>query len=72
MARRALPEKIDMAPEYQVAPDLQDNMNALAIHQRDIMEKYGEGLPYERERIVHESRFYMAQMLKPCWRRGND
>ncbi|WP_290607760.1 DUF3102 domain-containing protein, partial [Arsenophonus sp. ENCA] len=59
-----------MTPEYQVAPDLQDNMNTLAIHQRDIMEKYGEGLPYERERIVHEARFYMAQSAEAMLEAG--
>ncbi|WP_334473699.1 hypothetical protein [Arsenophonus sp. PmNCSU2021_1] len=47
-----------------------NNLNALAEHQQAIMDKYGEGLPYERERIVHEARFYMAQSAEAMLEAG--
>ncbi|MGL9774168.1 MAG: DUF3102 domain-containing protein, partial [Sodalis sp. (in: enterobacteria)] len=61
MSKKALPITAEIAPEQPLAPNLMNNLNALAEHQQTIMDKYGEGLPYERERIVHEARFYMAQ-----------
>ncbi|MGL9772927.1 MAG: DUF3102 domain-containing protein [Sodalis sp. (in: enterobacteria)] len=61
MGRKALPMTAEIALEQPLAPNLMNNLNALAEHQQTIMDKYGEGLPYERERIVHEARFYMAQ-----------
>ncbi|WP_334470168.1 DUF3102 domain-containing protein [Arsenophonus sp. PmNCSU2021_1] len=70
MGRKALPMMAEIAPEQPLAPDLMNNLNALAEHQQAIMEKYGEGLPYERERIVHEARFYMAQSAEAMLEAG--
>ncbi|MDR5611047.1 MULTISPECIES: DUF3102 domain-containing protein [unclassified Arsenophonus] len=70
MGRKALPMTAEIAPEQPLAPDLMNNLNALAEHQQAIMEKYGEGLPYERERIVHEARFYMAQSAEAMLEAG--
>ncbi|EAO8179802.1 DUF3102 domain-containing protein [Salmonella enterica] len=45
-----------------VAPDnLSVDLNEISQHRVAIMEQFGEGLPYERTRIVHETRFYMSQ-----------
>nr|CBA75524.1 phage transcriptional regulator [Arsenophonus nasoniae] len=60
----------EITPEQPLAPDLMNNLNALAEHQQAIMDKYGEGLPYERERIVHEARFYMAQSAEAMLEAG--
>ncbi|MBG6240421.1 MAG: DUF3102 domain-containing protein [Candidatus Symbiopectobacterium sp. Clec_Harlan] len=60
----------EIAPEQPLAPDLMNNLNALAEHQQAIMDKYGEGLPYQRERIVHEARFYMAQSAEAMLEAG--
>uniref|UniRef100_A0A1A9WW59 HTH cro/C1-type domain-containing protein n=1 Tax=Glossina brevipalpis TaxID=37001 RepID=A0A1A9WW59_9MUSC len=60
----------EIAPEQPLAPDLMNNLNALAKHQQAIMDKYGEGLPYQRERIVHEARFYMAQSAEAMLEAG--
>ncbi|WP_334469234.1 DUF3102 domain-containing protein [Arsenophonus sp. PmNCSU2021_1] len=70
MGRKALPITAEIAPEQPLAPDLMNNLNALAEHQQAIMDKYGEGLPYERERIVHEARFYMAQSAEAMLEAG--
>ena len=34
------------------------------------MQQFGDGLPYERERIVHEARFYMAQSAESMLEAG--
>ncbi|WP_406707050.1 DUF3102 domain-containing protein, partial [Sodalis sp.] len=70
MGRKALPMTAEIAPEQPLKPDLMNNLNALAEHQQAIMDKYGEGLPYERERIVHEARFYMAQSAEAMLEAG--
>ncbi|BGI52595.1 MAG: DUF3102 domain-containing protein [Candidatus Hamiltonella defensa (Ceratovacuna japonica)] len=70
MGRKALPMAAEIAPEQPLTPDLMNNLNALAEHQQAIMEKYGEGLPYQRERIVHEARFYMAQSAEAMLEAG--
>ncbi len=70
MGRKALPMTAEIAPEQPLKPDLMNNLNALAEHQQAIMEKYGEGLPYQRERIVHEARFYMAQSAEAMLEAG--
>lgn len=35
--------------------------NQMSEHAHLVVEKFGDGLPYERERIIHEAQFYMAQ-----------
>ncbi|ECG5643212.1 DUF3102 domain-containing protein [Salmonella enterica subsp. enterica serovar Poona] len=44
-----------------VSDSLHVDLNAITQHRMAIMEQFGEGLPYERTRIVHEARFYMSQ-----------
>jgi hypothetical protein len=70
MGRKALPMPADITPEQPLTPDLMNNLNALAEHQQAIMDKYGEGLPYQRERIVHEARLYMAQSAEAMLEAG--
>ncbi len=36
------------------------------------MARFGDGLPYERERIVHEARFYMAQSAEAMLEAGRN
>lgn len=61
MARKpTTPQIID--PIDGVVPDnLSVELNEISQHRVAIMEQFGEGLPYDRERIVHETKFYMAQ-----------
>lgn len=45
-----------------VVPDnLNVELNKITNHRMVIMDQFGEGLPYERTRIIHETKFYMAQ-----------
>ncbi|EJE7848221.1 DUF3102 domain-containing protein [Salmonella enterica] len=61
MARKPIPtQTIDVIDG--AAPDnLSVELNEISQHRVAIMERFGEGLPYDRERIVHETKFYMAQ-----------
>lgn len=42
----------------------------MAEHRLEIMQQFGEGLPYERDRIVHETKFYMAQSAEAMLEAG--
>ncbi|WP_422389271.1 hypothetical protein [Arsenophonus endosymbiont of Crataerina pallida] len=44
--------------------------NAEKSAQQEVMARFGDGLPYERERIVHEARFYMAQSAEAMLEAG--
>ncbi|MFT8211467.1 MAG: DUF3102 domain-containing protein [Symbiopectobacterium sp.] len=46
------------------------NLNAMSEHRLVIMQQFGDGLPYERDRIVHETRFYMAQSAEAMLEAG--
>ncbi|EAA7438884.1 DUF3102 domain-containing protein [Salmonella enterica subsp. enterica serovar Glostrup] len=54
-----------------IVPDsLNVELNEIAQHRMAIMEQFGEGLPYDRNRIVHETRFYMAQSAEAMLEAG--
>ncbi|WP_231752103.1 DUF3102 domain-containing protein [Burkholderia sp. MSMB1498] len=44
--------------------------NALAAHSAAVAEQFGDGLPYERARVVNEARFYMAQSAEAMLEAG--
>lgn len=69
MARIKTPP-LELVADAALARDLDENLNALSQHQTRIMQQYGEGLPYERDRIVHEARFYMAQSAEAMLEAG--
>jgi len=39
-------------------------------HQMSVMEQFGDGLPYERSRLITEARFYMAQSAEAMLEAG--
>jgi hypothetical protein len=39
---------------------VRNTANVASEHSQQVMTAYGEGLPYDRSRVVHEARFYMA------------
>ncbi|EKR1729463.1 TPA_asm: DUF3102 domain-containing protein [Salmonella enterica subsp. enterica serovar Madelia] len=54
-----------------IVPDsLNVKLNEIAQHRMAVMEQFGEGLPYDRSRIVHETRFYMAQSAEAMLEAG--
>ncbi len=57
------PDNITIAMEGGaiVYPEKSEEKSA----QQDVMARFGDGLPYERERIVHEARFYAGRRRRP-------
>ncbi|HIF3110320.1 TPA: DUF3102 domain-containing protein [Salmonella enterica] len=70
MARKPTEMQV-VEPLNGVVPDgLHVDLNAITQHRVAIMEQFGEGLPYDRNRIVHEARFYMAQSAEAMLEAG--
>ncbi|MGF3694322.1 DUF3102 domain-containing protein, partial [Salmonella enterica] len=61
MARKPVSTQIIDTIDGAVPDNLSVELNEISQHRIAIMEQFGEGLPYDRERIVHETKFYMAQ-----------
>ncbi|EBN1942709.1 DUF3102 domain-containing protein [Salmonella enterica] len=58
-------------PINGVVPDnLSVELNEIAQHRIAIMEQFGEGLPYERTRVIHEAKFYMSQSAEAMLEAG--
>jgi hypothetical protein len=53
-----------------IAHSITETTNQAAEHSLQIMDSYGEGLPYDRSRVVHEARFYMAQSAEAMLEAG--
>jgi len=60
----------DLNAEVPLSDDLNISLNTMAQHRVEIMQQFGDGLPYERDRIVHEARFYMAQSAEAMLEAG--
>ncbi|HCK1903925.1 TPA: DUF3102 domain-containing protein, partial [Proteus mirabilis] len=60
----------ELVENSQLSDDINVNLNAMAEHRLEIMQQFGEGLPYERDRIVHETKFYMAQSAETMLEAG--
>ncbi|EPK4543365.1 DUF3102 domain-containing protein [Serratia marcescens] len=60
----------NLVEDMQFSEDLSANQNEMAIRQQEVMAQFGDGLPYERDRIVHEARFYMAQSAEAMLEAG--
>lgn len=70
MARKPTEMQV-VEPLNGVVPDgLHVDLNAITQYRVAIMEQFGEGLPYDRNRIVHEARFYMAQSAEAMLEAG--
>ncbi|MGV2287294.1 DUF3102 domain-containing protein [Trinickia sp. YCB016] len=71
MARKSLPRPAP-AGDTLIAeqPSLASAANQLSAHSAAIAERFGDGLPYDRARIVNEARFYMAQSAEAMLEAG--
>lgn len=70
MGRTKSPMSTDQNAEVPLSDDLNISLNTMAQHRVEIMQQFGDGLPYERDRIVHEARFYMAQSAEAMLEAG--
>ncbi|KWD09660.1 hypothetical protein WM34_29470 [Burkholderia ubonensis] len=51
-------------------PAMAEAANVLAARSAMVAEQFGDGLPYERNRVVNEARFYMAQSAEAMLEAG--
>lgn len=70
MARPTNTHLVQLVEDVPLADDLQVNLNTMSEHRLQIMAQFGDGLPYQRDRIVHEARFYMAQSAEAMLEAG--
>ena len=70
MGRTKSPINTELNADVPLSDDLNVSLNAMTQHRMEIMQQFGDGLPYERERIVHEARFYMAQSAESMLEAG--
>lgn len=63
-------QPIELVEDVPLSSDLNISLNAMTEHRLEIMQQFGDGLPYERDRIIHEARFYMAQSAESMLEAG--
>lgn len=67
---RTKSQPVGLVEDAPLTDGLSVNLNAMTEHRLEIMQQFGDGLPYERDRIVHETRFYMAQSAEAMLEAG--
>lgn len=67
---RTKSQPVELMEDAPLSDGLNVNLNAMTEHRLEIMQQFGDGLPYERNRIVHETRFYMAQSAEAMLEAG--
>lgn len=67
---RTKSQPVELMEDAPLSDGLNVNLNAMSEHRLEIMQQFGDGLPYERDRIVHETRFYMAQSAEAMLEAG--
>ena len=67
---RTKSQSVELVEDAPLGGDLNISLNAMTEHRLEIMQQFRNGLPYERDRIVHEPRFYMAQSAEAMLEAG--
>ncbi|EGA3601758.1 DUF3102 domain-containing protein [Salmonella enterica] len=70
MARKPTTLQIIDTIDGAVPDNLSVELNEITQHRMAIMEQFGEGLPYERTRVIHEAKFYMSQSAEAMLEAG--
>ncbi|HDS3175951.1 TPA: DUF3102 domain-containing protein [Escherichia coli] len=70
MGRTKSPVNTELNVEVPLSDNINVNLNAMTQHRMEIMQQFGDGLPYERDRVVHEACFYMAQSAEAMLEAG--
>ncbi len=70
---RTKSQHVELETDVELSGDINVSLNAMTEHRLEIMQQFGEGLPYERDRIVHETKVLHGTIGgKQCWRRVSD
>ena len=67
---RTKSQPVELMEDAPLSDGLNVSLNAMTEHRLEIMQQFGDGLPCERDRIVHETRFYMAQSAEAMLEAG--
>lgn len=70
MARKAAAVTIEHESPSTGLAALTQDQNQLTERSQEVMALYGEGLPYDRIRVMHEARFYMSQSAEAMLEAG--
>ncbi|EAS8533267.1 DUF3102 domain-containing protein [Salmonella enterica] len=70
MARKPTTLQVIDPIDGAVPDNLNVELNEIDQHRIAIMEQFGEGLPYERTRVIHEAKFYMSQSAEAMLEAG--
>ncbi|EJW5648946.1 DUF3102 domain-containing protein [Salmonella enterica] len=70
MARKPTTPQVIDTIDGAVPDNLSVELNEITQHRVAIMEQFGEGLPYERTRVIHEAKFYMSQSAEAMLEAG--
>lgn len=68
---RTKSQPVELVEDAPLTDGLSVSLNAMSEHRLEIMQQFGDGLPYERDRIIHEARFYMTQSAEAMLEAGN-
>ncbi len=70
--RKPLPaaEVVEANFSPEAAQQASQAATTVAVRQEAISQAYGDGLPYQRERVVHEAQFYLAQSAEAMLEAG--
>lgn len=63
------PKPVVELPELDSAA-INQNIATMTEHSAEVMAQFGDGLPYDRIRVVNEARFYMAQSAEAMLEAG--
>ncbi|HGA5503398.1 TPA: DUF3102 domain-containing protein [Salmonella enterica subsp. enterica serovar Potsdam] len=70
MARKPTNLQVIDPIDGDIPENLNIELNEISRHRIAVMDQFGDGLPYERARIVHEARFYMTQSAEAMLEAG--
>lgn len=67
---RSKNQPADLAPDVAISSDVLSAATQMSEHSALIQSQFGDGLPYDRTRVVHEAQFYMTQSAEAMLEAG--
>ena len=69
MGRTKSPVNTELNVEVPLSDNINVNLNAMTQHRMEIMQQFGDGLPYERVALFTKHVFIWRRVLNLCWKR---
>lgn len=67
---KSAPAIVSDALPQEVVDRVQEDQNATSEHREAVLAQFGDGLPYDRARVVTEAKFFMAQSAEAMLEAG--